>query len=652
VRAPKLSTFMKFSPSLRLAALPLALCSVFPALAQSQLAPIVVTAMRFPDAAESLPTGVSIITAEEIRASGVTTVNEAVMRLFGVVGRQDYYGSGDYVLDLRGFGETADNNQVVIVDGMRFSEADLGGSRLAGIAIDSVERIEVLRSSGAVLYGEGSTGGVIIVTTKGGIGKERKNTASVYAAAGSFGLREERVNATLARGGFSLDISGMKKASDNHRDNFRSQTDGGAISGQWSGDWLRVGLRHAEDTTDSRLPGALTAAEYALDPRQSYTKDDWARMHSLHNGVFAEADVGEWLLRLDAGARSKSLDSWTTYRAYNSSSSYGYEIEAHQQSVSARNETRLGPQLLNRFQLGVDHGDWERRDTYGGIAVQRTQSLYIKDDLSLAGGTRLSAGWRTESIDKSNSGASSGLSDRLQAWELGLSQAFGSVTGYGRLGNSFRLPNVDEFGFTSPGVALVPQTSRDMELGARWQHALGKLEARLYRSNLSNEIGYDPSAPGPWGAGANVNFEASRRQGLELEATHSLASSLGLRANLAWREASFRAGAYAGKSVPLAPSQTTSLRAEWTPQAAHRLSAGLNWVTGQYAEFKNDYRMPSYLVTDLRYAYEWRNAEFSFGIKNLFDRKYYTQAGVNSVLGYMVYPEAGRAMTAAVRVQF
>ena len=52
----------------------------------------------------------------EIKASGVTSVNDAIMKLLGVPGRVDFYGGGDYALDLRGFGTTADNNQVVIVD--------------------------------------------------------------------------------------------------------------------------------------------------------------------------------------------------------------------------------------------------------------------------------------------------------------------------------------------------------------------------------------------------------------------------------------------------------------------------------------------------------------------------------------------------------
>ena len=164
-----------------------------PATPTTSLAPITVTATRFPESAADLPLGVNVVTAAQIKASGATTVNEAIMKLLGVPGRLDFYGGGDYALDLRAFGTTADNNQVVVVDGIRVSEADLGGTRLAGIAIDSVERIEVIRGSGAVLYGEGATGGVIAITTKAGRGLARQSQADVYAAAGS----REQANLTV-----------------------------------------------------------------------------------------------------------------------------------------------------------------------------------------------------------------------------------------------------------------------------------------------------------------------------------------------------------------------------------------------------------------------------------------------------------------------
>ena len=161
----------------RIAALILFLPAAVAVLAQSQpatLKQVEVSASRAAGPRDAQPFGTSVITAEEIERAGAVTVNDALIRLLGVVGRQDFFGGGDYALDLRGFGVTSDSNQVVIVDGIRISEADLGGTRLAGIPIESVVQIEVIRGSGAVLYGEGATGGVIIITTNAGKGVPKK----------------------------------------------------------------------------------------------------------------------------------------------------------------------------------------------------------------------------------------------------------------------------------------------------------------------------------------------------------------------------------------------------------------------------------------------------------------------------------------------
>jgi iron complex outermembrane receptor protein len=213
---------------------------------------------------------------------------------------------------------------------------------------------------------------------------------------------------------------------------------------------------------------------------------------------------------------------------------------------------------------------------------------------------------------------------------------------------------VDEFNFTSPGVVLQPQTSRDAELGTRYAWAGGKLDARLYHSRLEDEIGFDPNAVGPFGfPGANVNFGPTRRQGLELDATHALTRTLGLRLNATLREATFRSGPHAGKDVPLVPHRTAALRADWTPLAGHRLSGGVTWVSSQHPDFANACTMPSYTTTDARYAWQYRAVELALGVTNLFDSKYFTQA-FRCAGGQVssIYPEAGRAFTASARLQF
>jgi iron complex outermembrane receptor protein len=621
------------------------------AFAQTSLPPVTVTATRFAEAAADLPFGVSVLTADDIKASGATTVNDAIMKLLGVPGRIDLYGGGDYALDLRGFGTTADSNQVVIVDGIRINEADLGGTRLAGIAIDSVERIEVIRGSSAVLYGEGATGGAIVITTKAGRGTARKNQADVYAAAGSFGLREARARGTLVAGDFSFDAAANKRDTDNDRENFRSKTDGASVAGQWSNDWLRAGARYAYDHLDTGLPGSLTAAQYEADPHQTNTPLDSASIRNTRSAVFGEAIVGDWQIGADAGWRSKSLNS------NNSGFVYAYDVDANTYALRARHAAKFGA-YANSFIAGFDRGEWKRTvlGSFGSEANQRSSAVYAKNELTLPGGTRLSAGWRTESVKKDNSTTAERIDERPNAWELAVVQPVGAgVSVYGRYGRSFRLANVDEFSFI--GTTLKAQTSRDAELGGRWAYSGGRTELRLYRSALTNEIGYDPDASGPntpFGFnGANVNFDPTRREGVELEVMQALTATANLRVNAATRRARFRAGAHEGKDVPLTPRHTLSVRADWSPAAGHRIDGGINVVSSQSPDFDNACRMPSYTTADLRYAYQWNQAEFALGVSNLTDAKYYTQAfSCSAGVVNSIYPEAGRAVTASVRLHF
>lgn len=609
-----------------------------------------VTATRFAEPAQVLPFGVSVITADEIRAAGASSVNDAIIRLLGVPGRQDLYGGGEYNIDLRGFGATADNNQVIVLDGVRLTEADLGGTRLSGIPIESVERIEVVRGNAAVLYGEGATAGVIVITTKAGSGRQQATGATLYGALGSHQLRDLRASATLGTAaGFSLDAHAQQRQTDGYRVNQDADTTAGTITGQWSNGWLRFGARVSQDRLQAGLPGPLTLAQFEADPRQASTPDDRAWIRSERVTVFGSAELGAWQVQADASRREKELRS--TFGGF----PYDYDIDTDNIGLRARHEGSLAG-LKNVLVLGVDIADWRRQvlGTFGATATQQSRGYYAKDDLTLSTGTRLSLGARTERIEKD---AGTRLEDDQHAWDFGVSHPFSAaLTGYARVGRSFRLANVDEFNFTTPGVDLRPQVSRDLEAGLRWSYADGNVEARLFRSSLTDEIGFDPNAIGPGSFfgfnGANINLDPTRRQGLEVDWKHAVNASLGVRAHLAWRDAKFRSGSYAGNDIALAPRHVATVRADWTPLAGHRLDAGVNWVSSQYADFANVCRIPSYVTADARYAWQVRrNVELALGVTNLFDRDYFSQAACTG--GQLnVYPEAGRQVTASVRVQF
>jgi iron complex outermembrane receptor protein len=622
-----------------------------PALPQSQA-----SSTRAAGARDSQPFGISVITAEEISRSGATTVNDAIIRLLGVAAHQDYFGGGEYTLDVRGFGKTADSNQVVVVDGIRIKEADYDGVRLAGIPIDSVWKIEVVRGSGAVLYGAGATGGVIVVTTKAYAGVARGNMASVYAAAGSHGLVEGRADATLASGGFSLDVNALDRRTENHRDNARSVNDSVAATAQWRGESLRLGASRSQDSLAAGQPGFLTPAQYQANPRFATTPADSVTIDNVRNGLFAEMRLGNWQLFADIGQRDKKLRTLSQGKYAG-----GYDVKASTQALRAVHGTRQAS-FSNSLVLGTDYARW-RRDTpapgaAGLVATQVSRAAYVRDELTLAAtGTTISAGVRSERVTSHNDNAvfgSSDLSDPLHSWELGINQPLNpELSVYGRVGRSFRAANVEEFNYTPVGVVLVPQRSRDIELGSRYNTGPLTLDARLYRSALTNEIGYDLARFTSVSVyGANVNFDPTRRTGLELDASYAYSDTLALRVNAARRSSVFVSGPYAGKSLVRAPNSIFAVHADWTPAPGHLLSGGVTAVSSQRLDTANLCAMPGYHVSDLRYAYQWKSAELSLSVANLLDRKFFNKAECDAGITGAIYPEPGRAATLALRVRF
>ena len=639
---------MKKNVSLaRWSALSLAVGTLCSAHSQTELKEVRITATRFEESAQSAPYAVSVVSAEEIRASGATSVSEAINRLFGVSSRLDTSGGGNYSMDLRGFGGTSDRNQVVVVDGRRLKDDDLSATNLSLVPIETVARIEVLRGSGAVQYGEGATAGVIVVTTKAGKGTGRANSAVVGASAGSFGAREVHASAVLASGGFSVDVAAKDAKSNGHRSNFASTVDSLSSTVQWSDDNMRLGVLSGRQLTQSGWPGGLSAAQYAADPAQATSLINFGSTKSEYSGVFAQYLMNQWEFALDANVRTKIARSRT----------WGSDVSANNTNVRARHEAH-GAQLANDFVVGLDTSQWAGQDITAVLSDSQSSALYLTDDVTLLPSqTRFSAGVRTEAVHKKRSSSTVKIDEHPLAWHLGVNQSLTpTLSTYARVGNSYRLPTADEFTFTQPSVILQTQTSRDSEIGLRWMQGSDKAEVRWYRNDLTNELGYDPviANTNSWnGLGANVNFDPTRRQGIEVELHHALTKTVDLRGNAAWREAKFVGGAYSGNDVALVPRQTLSVGANWRVDGGHMLDAVVNWVSSQSPTFSNQCEMPAYSTVDARYAFSAAKWELALGVKNLADTKYYTQAyACTAGATSSIYPEAGRALTASAQWRF
>jgi len=153
---------------------------------------LVVTATRFPDVKRDLPVGVTVISADDIRKSATSNLPE-ILAHFGLLQVRNLAGTQNQQIDLRGFGVTGDQNTLILIDGVRISENELESAQLSAIPLESIERIEIVRGGGAVLYGSGATGGTINIITRRG----QPGDAHAYALgrAGGYGTQELRAAA-------------------------------------------------------------------------------------------------------------------------------------------------------------------------------------------------------------------------------------------------------------------------------------------------------------------------------------------------------------------------------------------------------------------------------------------------------------------------
>ncbi len=152
----------------------------------------VTAANRTAQSAEDAPASVSLVSADEIRLFGDTTVWQALADQRGFYGTSD--GTYQY-LGVRGFARSGDyNNRLLLtLDGHTLNDDQLGASYVGHdgeIDLDDVERIEVVRGAGSVLYGSNAFLGVVNIVsgpvdlarpTHVVIGAESDRTARVRA---------------------------------------------------------------------------------------------------------------------------------------------------------------------------------------------------------------------------------------------------------------------------------------------------------------------------------------------------------------------------------------------------------------------------------------------------------------------------------------
>lgn len=619
--------------------------------AEQAIATVNVTGARFASDAALSPIGATVITADDIRRAGSNDVNAAIRKIGGVFGRQSLDGSPDFGLDLRGFGSNSSQNMVILVDGVRLNENELAGPILSSIPIDTVERIEITRGGSSVLYGEGATGGVINIITKRGADAGYHGSLSLEG--GRFDQYDARASVRHGEGPLSFDLAADKQGTDNYRDNnaFRQKSISGGF--QWAVEGSRVGMRVESARQNMRFPGSLTQEQFEANPRHTNSPDDFGTVDSDRITLFGEHRIGSVDLAAELAHRERESTAF-----YGGPYPYASTYNSRQTQFSPRlRQLSRWNGMLNEVVAGIDLTRWERRTSSGSDASQDSKAIYVRDEMRFADvyNARLALGARHERFDKDERNASLGVPSAEQSqngWSVeGSIDPLAGITVHAKVGESFRIPNADENGYRSSEGLLDVQTSRDLELGVTTGSDARRISARVFRHRLTNEIFYDPTLGG--GFGANTNLDPTRRQGAEIEGQLMIAADWRVTGQWQHVKAKFTDGPNAGREMVLVPKNVLTARLAWMPSTGQSADIGAQYVSSQ--RFGNDFgntcaaRIPSYTTIDARFAQKVGSWEFAVSGLNLADRQYYSNAfGCRSG----IYPSDGRQLKLSARYDF
>ena len=156
-----------FTSTLAQVAAPAASSQPLKALSIEELMSLEVTSVsRRPEKISKTASAIQVITSEDIRRSGATTLPE-VLRLASNL-HVAQVDSSQWAISARGFNNTLANKMLVVIDGRSVYTPLHAGVfwDIQDVLLEDIERIEVISGSGATLWGGNAVNGIISITTK------------------------------------------------------------------------------------------------------------------------------------------------------------------------------------------------------------------------------------------------------------------------------------------------------------------------------------------------------------------------------------------------------------------------------------------------------------------------------------------------------
>ena len=627
---------------------------------------VLVSAARTEQSTLTTPASITVITRKQIETSGADHVVDVLRGRGGVI-IKDLFGDGSRAsIGMRGFSETASSNTLVLVDGRRINNPDIGAPDLNSVVLDDVERIEIVQGSAGVLFGDQAVGGVInIITQKPGALRH-----SLKLSAGSYGTTNFHGTTSQALdNGINYRVSLDVRETNNYRDhNEASYLNGfGKLGYEYNNGSVFAEYQYIDDELDT--PGTLFADEVAEDRKQ--VNANFATDFS--NAKTNVARVG----LVQEMSRNWSFEGEITHRdtdgVFRLSSVFGAETE---NATQDREVTEFTPRFIGfisalnntMLTIGADviDSDYKLQSRFGDqINDQSQRSIYAQAVVPATDILDVTIGVRYAEVENELSDVSAfalfpdgiDIDDDITVGTLGLAiKANKNWRVLVRVDQNYRFAKVDEFlspAFTPAFTPIILKTQEgvSLESGVEWSSSNHSAKMVVYKLDLDDEIAFDPASF------ANVNLDETERKGLITSGYWQATKRLGVSASYTYTDAEVSDGALKGNNIPFVSEHSGLLSLDYSVTEKWQIYGEVVALSDRVfaGDFENVLdKLPGYGLLNVKAEYRYQDFVFSGRVNNVLDKEYsdvgqlgFDPNTFNSAAAFFPSPEINFLLTAA-----
>lgn len=621
-----------------------------------------------------VPQSISVVPQSVLKDQGADSLEDALKNVPGI-GLSNGDGQRDQVT-IRGFSAIGDQ----YIDGIR-------DDALYFRDLSNIERVEVIKGPAAVLYGRGSSGGLInSVTKKPTFAPEQE----VGVSFDSEGKRRTQFDAGWAdqqTQDKAFRVTGALEDSDTFREDSFLERKALAPSAYFRlSDALEVNIGASylydkrlidfgipalngrpvdvdrdkrfgsanarQDYTRSEVFSLTTGIDYQIN--DAFTLSNTSRYYHYdldRNNTLAHTDAnrfvtapdGTLLVKLKRGNVQRKEDGWfnqtelkqsAVFAGMNHQLLYGVEFgrqEKDQQFYNQDDVVRVP--VYGDTLLPVP--SQANRKTGDGLNTQETTGLYVQDLIELSPHWKALLGVRYDEFDQSFRDDLNGKAE-LERTDYTLSPRAGLVwqpddvqSYYLSVSRSYQ-PSGEMFQVSATNVELKPEQTTNYEIGAKWNLLQDRLmlTAAIFRLERTDIKTTDPSNPAKL-----VLAGEQRTDGFETTFMGQVSDNWQLYGGYAFLDAEITQsnsktnGVDNEGQVPtLTPRHSANLWAVRTLAPEWRVGMGANYVGSRYTSLDNDTEMPAYTTVDAALFYEQPKWDAALRLFNVFDKEYYASA--------------------------